>query len=64
MFHFFASSFGHDLGAVKPSAFPSRLAPRHCGQSCAKAQLARIMKAQVEMTPVVKLFFFHGDPIR
>src|SRR4051812_38661754 len=34
-FHAGLSSLGHSAGALKSAALPSRLAPRHCGQSAA-----------------------------
>src|SRR5579883_1096891 len=40
-FHFWASSLGHVLGASKPTTLPSRLAPRHCGQSWANRLAAQ-----------------------
>src|SRR5262245_19134865 len=36
-FHLSASSLGQVPGTLKPTAFPSRFGPRHCGQSCAYA---------------------------
>src|SRR5262245_488529 len=38
--HFSVSSFGHALGALKPTTLLSRFGPRHCGQSCAQAPAA------------------------
>ena len=40
--HFCASVAGHVCGALNPVAFPSRLLPRHCDQSCADANVAPV----------------------
>ena len=55
-FHFWVSSLGQVWGAVNPLALASRLGPRHCGQSCARAQLALI--AISPATAVIVRFMF------
>src|SRR4030095_2211804 len=47
-FHFWVNSLGHSLGALKPVVFPSRLGPRHCGQSWADATQATSRNAIID----------------
>jgi hypothetical protein len=61
-FHFFVNSFGQVFGAVNPVVFASRLAPRHCGQSCAHPQRAVISSATPVTAIIVRFVFFMIAP--
>src|SRR5436190_13341734 len=55
LLHFLVRSFGQDFGAVKPMILPSRLGPRHCGQSWARMPPALKSSAALANTPIARI---------
>src|SRR5208283_1474764 len=62
-FHFCVSSLGQVWGALKPVALPSRLGPRHWGQSWAQTQVAPNSSAQLAITRFVDFVVYIFTPM-
>jgi hypothetical protein len=56
--HFSVSWLGHFAGEVKSLTFPSRLGPRHWGQSAARTQLAQSTITQTAITAFDRFIVF------